>query len=129
LKSASVSPSEFISEFTSSHQFVADYLIEEVLTGLPDEVRNFMLQTSALGCLSWSLCDAVTGQTGSQEMLEWLERANLFTVRLDDDREWFRYHHLFADLLWIWQDDLSRAAYTIWGVSTNTRLYRTRVGY
>ncbi len=99
LQSVNTTPSRFISEFTGSHHFVADYLIEEVLDGLPDEARNFMLQTSALGCLSGSLCDAVTGRSDGQEMLEWLERGNLFTVRQDDDREWFRYHHLFADLL------------------------------
>ena len=99
LQGTNSSPSRFISEFTGSHHLVADYLIEEVLTGLPDEVRNFMLQTSSLGCLSGPLCDAATGRSDGQEMLEWLERANLFTVRQDDDRQWFRYHHLFADLL------------------------------
>jgi LuxR family maltose regulon positive regulatory protein len=99
IQSTAATPTQFIAEFTGSHYYVADYLIEEVLAGLPEEVRTFMFQTSPLGCLSGPICNAVTGQSNGQEMLEWLERSNLFTVRQDDDRRWFRYHHLFADLL------------------------------
>ncbi len=85
--------------FSGSHRFVLDYLSEEVLFRQPAEVQTFLLQTSVLERLSGSLCDVVTGHEGSQAMLESLERANLFVVALDDARGWYRYHHLFADLL------------------------------
>jgi len=91
--------SNFVSEFAGSHHYIADYLVEEVLNGLPDPVRNFLLQTSISTCLCGELCDAITGQDNGQAMLEQLEQENMFIVRLDDDREWFRYHHLFAELL------------------------------
>jgi LuxR family transcriptional regulator, maltose regulon positive regulatory protein len=91
--------SGFISAFTGSNRFVIDYLIEEVLEQAPLPVREFLCETAILDRLNGSLCDAVTGGTGSAEMLESLERANLFVVPLDDNREWFRYHHLFADVL------------------------------
>lgn len=82
------------------HPFIADYLSEEVLAHLPEDSRWFLLRTSILDRLSAPLCDAVTGQPdGSQEMLERLEREHLFLVPLDDRREWFRYHRLFADVL------------------------------
>src|SRR5215213_2679205 len=81
------------------HRFIADYLSEDVLFHLPEEIRRFLLQTCILDRLSGSLCDAVTGSSGGQEMLELLERDNLFLVPLDDNREWFRYHRLFADFL------------------------------
>ncbi|MCD6030782.1 MAG: ATP-dependent transcriptional regulator [Thermomicrobiales bacterium] len=81
------------------HRFIADYLSEDVLAHLSDETRRFLMQTSILDRLSGSLCDAVTGTSGGQEMLESLERENLFLVPLDDSREWFRYHRLFADFL------------------------------
>lgn len=90
---------DFIDGFTGSHRFVLDYLLEEVLRSQPDEVRTFLLETSVLGELTGPLCDAVTGRSGGQEMLEALERSNLFLVPLDDQRQWFRYHHLFADAL------------------------------
>lgn len=89
----------FIRAFAGTHRFVMDYLLEEVLAREPQEVQHFLLQTAILTRLSGSLCDAVTGGTGGQEMLEGLERRNLFVVPLDDDRHWYRYHHLFADLL------------------------------
>ncbi|KFF60770.1 hypothetical protein JF66_02395 [Cryobacterium sp. MLB-32] len=89
----------FIREFTGSNRFVIDYLAEEVLQHQPDHVRDFLLLTSVLDRLSGPLCDAVTGQSGSSEMLESLERDNLFVVPLDDRRQWYRYHHLFADVL------------------------------
>jgi LuxR family maltose regulon positive regulatory protein len=76
-----------------------DYLVEEVLQRQPERVRSFLLQTSILERLSGPLCDAVTGREGSNALLEALERGNLFVVPLDDRRHWFRYHHLFADVL------------------------------
>jgi len=89
----------FIASFTGSHRFVLDYLVEEVLEQQPPDVQDFLLQTAILDRLSGSLCDAVTGQTGGQETLVMLDRANLFIVALDGERRWYRYHHLFADLL------------------------------
>ncbi len=89
----------FVSEFAGSHHYIADYLVEEVLNGQSEQVRNFLLQTSVLSCLCGPLCDAVARQGNGQAMLEQLDQENLFVVRLDDNREWFRYHHLFADLL------------------------------
>ncbi len=91
--------SSFIQAFTGSHRFVLDYLMEEVLQRQPDRVRNFLLQTSILDRLSGPLCDAVTGQEDSGTMLDTLERGNMLIVPLDDQRHWFRYHHLFADVL------------------------------
>jgi LuxR family transcriptional regulator, maltose regulon positive regulatory protein len=81
------------------HRFIVDYLSEDVLAHLHEETRRFLMQTSILDLLSGSLCDAVTGTSGGQEMLELLERENLFLVPLDASREWFRYHRLFADFL------------------------------
>jgi LuxR family maltose regulon positive regulatory protein len=89
----------FIAAFTGSHRFVLDYLMEEVLQRQPEPVRRFLLQTSILDRLCGPLCDAVTGHTGGRSLLEVLERGNLFVVPLDDQRQWFRYHHLFADVL------------------------------
>jgi LuxR family maltose regulon positive regulatory protein len=89
----------FIQSFTGSHHFVLDYLLEEVLERQPVRVRDFLLQTAILDRLSGSLCDAVTAQDGGRGMLETLERGNLFVVPLDDRREWYRYHRLFADVL------------------------------
>ena len=89
----------FAEGFSGSHRFVLDYLTEEVLDRQPPTVREFLLQTSVLDRLSGPLCDAVTGRTDGQAMLEQIEAANLFLVPLDDVRGWWRYHHLFADLL------------------------------
>jgi len=89
----------FIKSFTGSHRFVLDYLAEEVLQHLSEPERSFLLQTSVLNSLCGSLCDAVTGRNDSGEMLETLERGNMFVVPLDDRRQWYRYHHLFADVL------------------------------
>jgi LuxR family maltose regulon positive regulatory protein len=86
-------------------RFIADYLSEEVLADLPEAIRRFLLQTNILDRLCGSLCDAVTGSEDSQDMLELLERENLFLMPLDDRRGWFRYHHLFADFL---QGELKR---------------------
>jgi LuxR family maltose regulon positive regulatory protein len=88
-----------IESFTGSHRFVLDYLFEEILEQLPEDVKIFMLQTAILNRLTGSLCDALTGQENGRATLEMLERANLFIVPLDEERQWYRYHHLFADLL------------------------------
>src|SRR5215510_4264495 len=92
-------PAGFIATFAGRHRYVLDYLTEEVLAGQPEPVLRFLLETSVLERLCGPLCDAVTGRTGSQEMLEELDRANLFVVPLDEVRRWWRYHHLFASLL------------------------------
>ena len=89
----------FVSAFTGSHRFILDFLAEEVLEQQSDQVRAFLLETSVLERLSGDLCDAVTGRAGSQALLEQVERAGLFLVPLDEVRGWWRYHHLFADLL------------------------------
>jgi len=94
----------FVAAFTGSHHYVMDYLIEEVLKLQPKNVSDFLLQTSILDRMSGSLCEAVVqpGTTGSfdgQAMLETLDQMNLFVIPLDDNRHWYRYHHLFADVL------------------------------
>jgi LuxR family maltose regulon positive regulatory protein len=89
----------FVDAFTGSHRFVLDYLLEDVLRAQPDDVRDFLLDTSVLDELTGPLCDAVTGRGDGHQMLDTLERSNLFVVPLDDRRQWFRYHHLFADAL------------------------------
>src|SRR3954468_2590302 len=89
----------FVEAFSGSHRFVLDYLVEEVLDGQPDDVRAFLCDTCVLDQLTGSLCDALTGRSDGQPMLERLERENLFVVPLDDPRRWYRYHHRFADAL------------------------------
>jgi LuxR family maltose regulon positive regulatory protein len=89
----------FIAGFAGDDRYVVDYLAEEVLARQPDRVQAFLLQTSILGRLTGPLCDAVTGQGGGAAMLAALDRGNLFLVPLDDRRRWYRYHHLFADVL------------------------------
>lgn len=90
----------FIEAFTGSHRFVLDYLMEEVLSNQPAAVREFLVTTSFLQRLCAALGDAVTGRAGeSQAMLDYLEKHNLFLIPLDHTRTWFRYHHLFAELL------------------------------
>ena len=91
--------SGFLAAFSGSHRYVLDYLSEEVLSRQSAVVQSFLLSTCILERLSGPLCDAVRGQEGSQAMLEALERANLFVVALDDERRWYRYHHLFAEML------------------------------
>lgn len=91
--------SGFVATFAGDDRFVVDYLVEEVLGRQPDAVRSFLLETSVLSRLSGPLCDAVTGRDGGRAMLEALERGNLFLVPLDDRRRWYRYHHLFGDVL------------------------------
>jgi len=89
----------FIQAFAGDHRYIVDYLVEEVLRHQPETVQNFLTQTSILDRLNGSLCDAVTSQPGSNIQLEQLQRGNLFLIPLDDKRHWFRYHHLFADVL------------------------------
>ena len=89
----------FVAAFTGSHRYVLDYLAEEVLERQSEQMRSFLLETAVLERLSGELCDAVTGRPGSQALLEQAERAGLFVVPLDEVRGWWRYHHLFADLL------------------------------
>ncbi len=89
----------FIQAFAGDHRYIVDYLAEEVLRRQPEPVRNLLLQTSILERLNGSLCDAVTAQAGSASKLEQLQRGNLFLIPLDDKRDWYRYHHLFADVL------------------------------
>jgi LuxR family maltose regulon positive regulatory protein len=110
----------FITAFTGDDRYIVDYLVEEVLQRQPERVRSFLLQTSILDRLSGPLCDAVTGRSGCEilvrdmhfrqeitishpedgkRVLEALDRGNLFVVPLDDKRQWYRYHHLFADVL------------------------------
>ncbi len=91
--------SGFIQAFAGDNRHIVDYLVEEVLQRQPEPLRNFLLQTSILDRLCGALCDAVTDQTESNATLQRLERGNLFVIPLDDRRHWFRYHHLFADLL------------------------------
>ncbi len=94
----------FVSAFTGSHHYVMDYLVEEVLKLQPKELSTFLLQTSILDRLCGPLCEAVveaetTEPVDGQAMLEALEEMNLFVIPLDDERHWYRYHHLFADVL------------------------------
>jgi LuxR family maltose regulon positive regulatory protein len=89
----------FVAGFAGDDRYVVDYLVEEVLQRQPESIRSFLLQTSILDRLGGPLCDAVTGQDDGRTMLEALERGNLFVVPLDDRRRWYRYHHLFADML------------------------------
>ncbi|MNH86753.1 HTH-type transcriptional regulator MalT [compost metagenome] len=89
----------FIRAFAGDNRYIVDYLVEEVLQCQPDHVRSFLLQTSILGRLHGPLCDAVTGQENGSARLQSLERGNFFVVPLDDRREWYRYHHLFAEVL------------------------------
>jgi LuxR family transcriptional regulator, maltose regulon positive regulatory protein len=89
----------FIRAFAGDHRYIVDYLVEEVLQRQPEPVRSFLLQTAILDRLSGPLCDAVTGQEEGNARLEALERGNFFVVPLDDRRHWYRYHHLFAEVL------------------------------
>ena len=89
----------FIRAFAGDDRYIVDYLVEEVLQRQPEPVRSFLLQTSILDRLNGPLCDAVTGQAESNAQLEALQRGNFFVVPLDDKRHWYRYHHLFAEVL------------------------------
>jgi LuxR family maltose regulon positive regulatory protein len=89
----------FVAAFSGDDRYIADYLLEEVLQRQPVEFQRFLQQTSILDQMNASLCNAVTGRKDSQAMLNALERANLFIMPLDNRRDWFRYHHLFGELL------------------------------
>ena len=89
----------FIQAFSGSHRHILGYLAEEVLNRQPKEELNFLLQTSILDRLCGSLCDAITGESGGETILENLEHANLFITTLDNEGRWYRYHHLFAEVL------------------------------
>lgn len=91
--------SGFIAAFTGDDRYIVDYLVEEVLQRQSEPVRTFLLQTSILDQMNAPLCDAITGRHDGKTLLELLERANLFIVPLDDKRQWWRYHHLFSDVL------------------------------
>jgi LuxR family maltose regulon positive regulatory protein len=90
---------EFVATFAGDDRYVVDYLMAEVLDREPEPIRSFLRQTSVLDRLSASLCDALTGRDDSQAVLERIESANLFLVPLDNRREWYRYHVLFAEVL------------------------------
>ena len=101
-KSEPTNAHNFIQSFTGTHRFVLDYLFEEVLAQQPATIQTCLLETSVLDRLTASLCEAVCSAAtpgGGQVLLETLDRANLFIVPLDQERCWYRYHHLFADLL------------------------------
>ncbi len=99
-------PSVFLESFHGSHRFILDYLAEEVLNQQEGEIRSFLIQTSLLSRFNAELCHALTGHVDAKALLARIEQANLFLIPLDDQREWYRYHHLFADYL---QSLLSRA--------------------
>ena len=90
---------DFVTAFTGSHHYVVDYLVDEVLSLQSEKMREFLLKTSLLERMNASLCNALTGESDGQSMLEELHRSNLFISALDDDRQWYRYHQLFADVL------------------------------
>ncbi len=89
----------FVSAFAGEHRYVADYLAEEVISRQPEPVQEFLMRTAMLERMTAPLCAAVTGQENAEALLSYIDRANLFLIPLDDERRWFRYHHLFADLL------------------------------
>lgn len=91
--------SEFIASFAGNDRYLVDYLVEEVLERQPETVRAFLLDTAILDRLNADLCDSVRDTIGSQEILESLERDNLFVIPLDDERRWYRFHRLFSDVL------------------------------
>jgi LuxR family maltose regulon positive regulatory protein len=93
------SSSDFVRNFTGGNRFIVDFLAEEVLSRQPAEIRRFLARTAVLTRFSAPLCDAVIGSSGAAEVIDVLERENLFVVPLDDNREWYRYHHLFAQVL------------------------------
>ncbi|MFK7693051.1 BTAD domain-containing putative transcriptional regulator [Paenibacillus sp. HJGM_3] len=108
---------ESIRQFSGRQQHISDYLLEEVIRDLPEAMRDFLLQTSVLSQMNHSLCEAVTGQSNGQRQLEQLEKLQLFIVPLDDERNWYRYHHLLSDFL---QSMLARTAPELW-VQANRR--------
>ncbi|REK71974.1 BTAD domain-containing putative transcriptional regulator [Paenibacillus paeoniae] len=102
---------EMIRQFSGRQQLVSDYLLEEVIRDLPEAMRDFLLQTSVLSQMNYALCEAVTGRLGGQQQLEQLEQLQLFIIPLDDQRGWYRYHHLLSDFL---QSMLARTEPELW---------------
>ena len=100
-------PSAFIERFTGADWHIVNYLGEEVLVSQPPRVREFLLVTSVLNRMCAPLCDALTGRADGAELISEIHRANLFLIPLDDERRWFRYHHLFGGLL---RHELARTA-------------------
>jgi LuxR family transcriptional regulator, maltose regulon positive regulatory protein len=93
------SPSAFIRQFTGDNRFIVDFLAEEVLSRQPSDIRQFLARTAVLDRFCAPLCDAVIGSANAAEVIDVLERENLFLIPLDDNRQWYRYHHLFAQVL------------------------------
>jgi LuxR family maltose regulon positive regulatory protein len=93
------SPADFVRHFTGDNRFIVDFLAEEVLSRQPAEIRRFLTRTAVLTRFCAPLCDAVTGSSGAADIIDALERDNQFVVPLDDSRRWYRYHHLFAQVL------------------------------
>jgi LuxR family transcriptional regulator, maltose regulon positive regulatory protein len=93
------SPDAFVRHFSGQNRFIVDYLVEDVLNQQPSDIRRFLTRTSILGRFCAPLCDAVTGSADAAAIIDMLERENLFVVPLDHNRQWFRYHHLFAQVL------------------------------
>jgi LuxR family maltose regulon positive regulatory protein len=110
LQASSAQEDTFIARFSGKDRYITDYLVAEVLKHQPEEVRRFLLQTSLLDSLSTRLCNAVTGRNDSQTMLERLDRANMFLVPLDHQREWYRYRRLFSEALQTMLDNSAKAA-------------------
>ncbi|QJD85647.1 BTAD domain-containing putative transcriptional regulator [Cohnella herbarum] len=108
---------ESIRQFSGHQQHISDYLLEEVIRDLPEAMYDFLLQTSVLSQMNYALCEAVTGQARGQQQLEQLEQLQLFIIPLDDQRNWYRYHHLLSDFL---QSMLARTAPQLW-VRANVR--------
>jgi LuxR family maltose regulon positive regulatory protein len=104
--------SRFIESFSGSHRFILDYLMDEVIIQQPAEIQDFLFATAILEQFTATLCNAMTDRRDSQTILEQLEKANLFLIPLDDERQWYRYHHLFAELLrkWLKQRQPARVA-------------------
>lgn len=100
--------SGFIATLSGTHRFILSYLTEQVLSQQPEEIQQFLLQTSILDRLNGDLCNAVSGLSDSHALLEQLFNANLFLIPMDDERQWYRYHHLFADLLRELQNTLQK---------------------
>jgi LuxR family maltose regulon positive regulatory protein len=96
--------SNFIKALSGSHRFIMDYLVEEVIDKQSREIQEFLLKTSILGRMNGALCDFVTSGSDSQETLAYLDQANLFLIPLDEERCWYRYHHLFSGLLRSYQE-------------------------
>ncbi|MES0361772.1 MAG: LuxR C-terminal-related transcriptional regulator [Anaerolineales bacterium] len=91
---------EFVATFSGDHHYILDYLVDEVMSRQPEEIQSFLIQTSILDRLCAPLCDAILEISTSKQTLQFLEGSNLFLIPLDDERDWYRYHHLFADFLY-----------------------------